>query len=167
MEKRIHRIYSADNRPTTSELVKAVEQKAYLDARTPLDTEESILLFLRSWWSRTYNRPLKDPILLSYSFEELLYEFFDKIERKKAAEEATNKESDKIEEKKEEDFNKWAEEEERRELEEQERLAREAESALNNPDSEDNEQWMEEQLRLQKEKYGEDFGEDINFNGDA
>lgn len=32
-----------------------------------------------AWWSRTYNRPLKDPLLLSYTFEELLYEYYDKI----------------------------------------------------------------------------------------
>lgn len=33
------------------------------------------------WWSKTYKRPLKDPILLSYTFEELLYEYYDKIIR--------------------------------------------------------------------------------------
>jgi hypothetical protein len=33
------------------------------------------------WWSKTYKRPLKDPILLSYTFEELLFEYYDKIIR--------------------------------------------------------------------------------------
>jgi len=33
------------------------------------------------WWSQTYKRPLKDPVLLSYTFEELLFEYYDKIIR--------------------------------------------------------------------------------------
>lgn len=33
------------------------------------------------WWSKTYKRPLKDPVLLSYTFEELLFEYYDKIIR--------------------------------------------------------------------------------------
>lgn len=91
------------------------------------------------WWSRTYNRPLRDPVLLSYTFEELLYEFYDKIERKNYEIETIAAEEDEIEEKEIENSLKWAEEQEKK----------------------DQEEWMQKQLEKGKEEYGEDFGEDI------
>jgi hypothetical protein len=36
---------------------------------------DALLRFLRFWWCRTYNRPLKDPLLMSYTADELSYEF--------------------------------------------------------------------------------------------
>jgi len=120
-------------------------------------------LFLQSWWSRTYNRPLKDPLLLSYTFEELLYEFYDKIEREKAAQEATEQETDKIEEAKEQSEQDWAEQEEKRELAE---LAKQNGSKPDPAKDKDNLKWMEDQLLAQKEILREDFGEDINLSLD-
>jgi len=122
-------------------------------------------LFLQSWWSRLYNRPLKDPLLLSYSLEELIYEFYDKIERRKAEEEQMNSEADKIEEDKEKSVLDWAEQEEQKELENMKSKA----SILEKKDpTKDpvNVAWMEEQLREAKKTLGESFGEDIEENFD-
>ena len=108
-------------------------------------------LFLKSWWSRTYNRPLKDPLLESYTLQELLYEFYDKQERKKVAEMSFEEEADKIEEEKEQENLDWIEEEERKE--------REAIEAAEKAEAE--EKWMLEQL---KKEHGDDFGEDLNLD---
>lgn len=104
-------------------------------------------LFLKSWWSKQYDRPLKDPVLESYTLYELLYEFYDKQERIIAAEEVIELETDRIEEEREQETLDWIEEEERKE--------REAKAKQEIED----EQWMVEQL---KKEYGEDFGKDID-----
>ncbi len=115
-------------------------------------------LFLKSWWSNLYNRPLKDPLLESYTLEELLYEFYDKMERQKAQEERATKEADKMEEAKEKEVLDWAEEEEKKELEELRKAA-----ASNNPVQDpENIKWMNEQLEKYKEVYGDSFGEDVD-----
>jgi len=100
------------------------------------------MLFLRHWWSEHYNRPLKDPMLDSYTLEELTYEYYDKIERHKAAEDGLEEESDRIENEALQENLTWAEEEERKEREE-----------------------MLKQLELDKAKqeYGDDYGEDIDI----
>lgn len=119
-------------------------------------------LFLKSWWSSHYNRPMKDPLLESYTFEELLYEFFDKSERQKATEENVVKEADKMEEAKEKEVLDWAEQEEKKELEEMKRAAEKMKTAPQNPTTDPkNVKWMEEQMSKYKEAYGESFGEDI------
>jgi hypothetical protein len=115
-------------------------------------------LFLKSWWSSTYNRPLKDPLLESYTLEELLYEFYDKIEREQAREERSTKEADKIEEAKEKEVLDWAEQEEKKELEEMRRQAAKTANPTQDPE---NIKWMNEQLEKAKQVHGETFGEDI------
>lgn len=123
------------------------------------------MLFMQSWWSRTYNRPLKDPILLSYSLEELLYEFYDKIERRIAEEERAESESVKIEEDKEKVVLDWAEQEEKKELEALKAKAadEEAKPKPTQDPTKDlaNVAWMEQQLKQGKEIFGESFGDDI------
>ena len=116
-------------------------------------------LFLKSWWSNTYNRPLKDPLLESYSLEELLYEFYDKMERRNAAEERVASDADKIEETKEKEVLDWAEAEEKKELEEMQRAA--SKPALDPTKDAENLKWMAEQMGKAKEQHGEMFGEDI------
>jgi hypothetical protein len=116
-------------------------------------------LFLKSWWSTTYNRPLKDPLLESYTLEELLYEFYDRMERQKAMEERTTKEADKMEEAKEKEVLDWAEAEEKKELEEMQRMA--AKPKVDPTKDPENIKWMQEQLQQGKEEQGESFGEDI------
>lgn len=126
-------------------------------------------LFLKSWWSNTYNRPLKDPILESYTLEELLYEFYDKIERRAAAEERTTEEADKMEEAKEKAVLDWAEEEEKKELEELRRAGDKRVLDLDKDPTKDpeNVKWMKEQLEQAKQEFGDSFGEDIeeSFEG--
>lgn len=125
-------------------------------------------LFLKSWWSNLYNRPLKDPLLESYTFEELLYEFFDKSERQKASEENSVKEADKIEEAKEKEVLDWAEQEEKKELEEMKRAADKMKSKVPATQDPENIKWMNEQMEKYKTAYGESFGEDIeeSFEGE-
>ncbi len=103
-----------------------------------------------------YNRPLKDPTLLSYTMEELLYEFYDRKERELALQESHEEDTDRIEERKIKENLDWAAEEEQKELE-----------ALKKKEIEepDNELWMEEQIQKEIEEgrklYGSDFGSDI------
>lgn len=110
-------------------------------------------LFLRSWWSKTYNRPLKDPMLDTYTVYELLYEYKDRVERIRAAELIVDQEADKIEDAKVDDTLAWVEEEERKE--------KEAEEAAKRAQLEKDEQWMLEELKKEK---GDDFGEDLNLD---
>ena len=112
-----------------------------------MDDENGVELFLRSWWSKTYNRPLKDPLLESYTLHELLYEYHDKAERKNASEEALEVETDKIELEEMDETLAWIEEEERKEAESQK--------------EDEDEKWMLEQL---KEEHGDDFGNDIDLD---
>ena len=79
-----------------------------------------------------------------------MYEYHDKSERKRAAEEDVDKESDKIEDERLEANLSWAEEEERREIEE---LKAKKEAEQKKKDK----AWMEEQLKKEKEKFGEDL----------
>jgi hypothetical protein len=111
-------------------------------------------LYLRSWWSKTYNRPLKDPLLNEYTILELLYEYHDKIERSRAVELSFEEEADKIEEGKLQETLDWVEEEERREREEAEAKAK----------AEADEKWMLEQL---KKEHGDDFGDDVDLDFSA
>lgn len=143
---------------TISESIKLIVAS---NARADLNNEYRLLLFLQSWWSKTYNRPLKDPLLATYTIEELIYEFYDKIEREKAAEERAQSENDKIEENKEKEALDWAEQEEKRELEEL-NSNNSDKKAIDPAKDPDNLRWMEEQIEKAKEEYGEDFGEDID-----
>jgi len=145
-------------------IVDAVKAVAAYNARADLDNEKQLTLFLQSWWSRTYNRPLKDPLLLSYTLEELLYEFYDKIERRAAEEERSESDSVKIEEDKEKAVLDWAEAEEKKELDALKTKATEEElkTALDPTEDPANVRWMEEQLAEGKKLLGDSFGEDID-----
>ena len=151
------------NRVNEFSVVDSIKAVAAYNARADLDNEKQLLLFLQSWWSRTYNRPLKDPLLQSYTLEELLYEFYDKIERRKAEEERSNLETDKIEEDKEKSVLDWAEQEEQRELEALKANSSAEESKPVQDPTKDpaNIAWMEEQISKAKAELGESFGEDI------
>jgi len=107
-------------------------------------------LFLQSWWSKHYNRPLKDPLLEKYSIFELMYEYYDKTEREMAIDENIELEADKIEEAQEAETLDWIEEEEKRDQEAAEAKQKEADD-----------KWMVDQL---KKEHGEDFGDDIDLD---
>lgn len=144
-------------------VIDSIRAIAAHNARAELTTEHQMTLFLKSWWSTTYNRPLKDPLLESYTLEELLYEFYDKMERQAAASERTTKEADKIEEDKEKEVLDWAEAEEQKELEEMQRMADGHKDPATTPE---NVKWMQEQLAKAKEVHGQSFGEDIEDSFD-
>lgn len=144
-------------------VVDAIRAIAAYNARADLTTEHQMALFLRSWWSSIYNRPLKDPLLDSYSLEELLYEFYDKMERQKAAEERVAQDADKMEAAKEKEVHDWAEAEEKKELEEMQRAADAQVKKSQDPTKDPaNVKWMEEQMAMAKKMYGDSFGEDID-----
>src|ERR1051325_2389852 len=153
-----------DGIPSDISIVDSIRLVAAKNARAELTDDKQLLLFLQNCGSRTYNRPLKDPVLLSYPLEELLYEFYDKIERRKAEEERIHSENDKIEEDKEKAVLDWAEQEEKKELD---ALKSKAAAQEKKPDSDPtkdpaNVAWMEEQLAKGKQIFGESFGEDIS-----
>ena len=161
MERRPEEEGSSSSGPITT--IEAVRRVAAHNARAPLETEELLLLFLQSWWSRTYNRPLKDPLLLSYTLEELLYEFYDRIERVKAQEESLEQDDVKIEEAKDKEASDWAERMEREEMEAEMRAEAAKAGSESDPTKDpENIAWMEEQMRVGKEVHGETFGEDID-----
>ena len=103
---------------------------------------------------------MKDPLLLSYTFEELMYEFHSVREDEKAIVERAEQETDKIEEAKEKATLDWVEQMEAEEA------AERAEDPSKDPA---NIKWMEEQLALDKKMFGEDFGKDLDldFNSDG
>lgn len=109
-----------------------------------------------SWWSEFYKRPLKDPLLLEYTTEELAYEYFNHVERRKAEEEAIQVHSDKIEEAKEQAAQSWADQMEAEDEED--------EGPLDPREDPANQAWMEEEIRKNKELLGEDFGEDLDLD---
>lgn len=116
-------------------------------------SDASTLLSLMTWWCDRYNRPMKDPLLQSYSFEELMYEYALFDERIKAVKEE-QEEADTIkEEQKNAELDKWIDEEEAKEQGSQASTPADAE-------------WMNKMLSEQKAEMGEDFGEDISLNFD-
>jgi hypothetical protein len=147
-------------------VIESIRILAKENARAELDTEDQLLLFLQSWWSRTYNRPLKDPLLMSYTLEELIYEFYDRVERRLAEEEAVNLENDRIEDDKDKVVEDWIESEEKKELEALKANASKASAPVESDPRKDAEniKWMEKQLEAAKKVHGESFGEDIEMS---
>jgi len=122
-----------------------------------------------SWWSQTYNRPLKDPILQTYTLEELIYEYNEYNERKASIEISLEQEADKIEEAKEQKAHDWADEMEKEDiLIEAAKAKAKADKAVKEQSDprEDpkNLEWMEKEIQKAKEKHGDDFGEDIKMD---
>jgi hypothetical protein len=148
---------------TVAESIRKIAAK---NARADLDSEEQLLLFLQSWWSRLYNRPLLDPLLQSYTLEQLLYEFWDRVERKAAEEERIKDVEIEHEQNKEKADLDWAEKMEQEELAQIKAKATisEEKKPLDPTKDPANIKWMEEQMKLHKEQFGASFGEDIEEN---
>jgi hypothetical protein len=121
-----------------------------------VNTEETLRARLESWWSEYYSRPLKDPILQEYTTEELVYEYHDKVERRRVELESTEQDNDKIEEDRLKSNLDWAEKEEMKELEKNQ--------SEEDVEKEEDKKWMEEQLKKEKEQFGEDYGEDVEID---
>jgi hypothetical protein len=146
-------------------LFDQIQAIAYNDARNK-DSEQYSYLYLITWFCNKYNKPRKDPILLSYSIEELAYEFFIDSEIRKADKEKEELEHDKIEEAKQNEAESWADkmEREEREAEEAKKLAKENLPTPEEPIAEiPDDAWMELELNKLKQTHGEDFGEDLNL----
>lgn len=108
------------------------------------------------WWCNRYNKPLKDPMLLSYSLEELAYEYYLFNESSAAAAERIEAEGDKIEEAKEKADQEWADQMEAEEGDE---------SAPPDPTLDPaNLEWMQQEIEKNKAELGEDFGEDLSLS---
>lgn len=99
---------------------------------------------------------------MSYTLEELLYEFYDRIERQKAADEALEQDGVKIEEDKDRAAEDWAEKMEREEREAEMRAEASKSKTVDPTTDPENVKWMEEQIQANKEIHGETFGEDID-----
>ncbi len=150
---------------STAESIRKIAAK---NARADLTNEEQLKLFLQSWWSRLYNRPLKDPLLQDNTIDELLYEFYDRVERKTAEDERADQvELDREDAKEKADLD-WAEKMEQEELAQMKAKAAASEEAAKKDPTKDPEniKWMEEQMRLAKEQFGDTFGDDVELSFD-
>jgi hypothetical protein len=147
-------------------VAESIRKIAANNARANLDDEEQLKLFLQSWWSRTYNRPLKDPLLETYTLEELLYEFYDRVERRAAEEERIKTVEIEQEEQKDKTDLDWADKMEQEELDQMKAKAATEEVKKTEDPTKDPEniKWMEEQMKIHKQQFGETFGEDIDAN---
>jgi hypothetical protein len=113
---------------------------------------------------------LKDPILLSYTTEELLYEYYDRTERDMADSVRSEEEADRIDDGKVQETLDWAEQEEKRDLEALAKkqsadptIVTEPEDPMSDPA---NKEWVDKQIAEAKELLGDSFGEDINESFD-
>lgn len=111
---------------------KGLEGKEYL-------TYDELLFQLRRWWCQYYKRPYKDPLLDSYTIEELLFEYFDITKSREDTEQ-------KVSEQVEAQDRDWAEEEARREEEEAARQAEAEKSQV--PAEPENDTIVEEAVGL-------------------
>jgi len=103
---------------------------------------------------------MKDPILFSYTLEELAYEYFDHLERKKAEDERIQKDADKIEEDKQKAAEAWADEMERQEEEKPTSNSEKIDPSQDPASIE----WMNKMIEENKKEFGDSFGDDISMN---
>jgi hypothetical protein len=144
-------------------LFDQIHEIARRDARS-LTGEKNIRIFLMSWWSNKFNRPMKDPVLLSYSLEELAYEYYLNIENEKARQERIELENDKIEEAKEQEDQSWADAEEQAELERKAKELAQKQVPIDPSKDPANIAWMEAEIEKAKKEHGQDFGEDVSLD---
>ena len=97
---------------------------------------------------------MKDPVLLSYSVEELMYEYMSLSAFETAKEDKIEQDHDKIEQENWDAAEAWADEMEAED------------SGKPKEFSEEDKTWMDEQIRLDREEFGDDFGNDVNLNFD-
>ena len=133
---------------------------AHSHARTTIG-EAAIFRRLSVWWCEHYNRPLKDPILQSYTLEDLIYEFYLFKEHKIHQKELDNDAADKIEEEKLKLDEAWADMMEAEDSEDNEK-APPKEKPYDPLADPKNIEWMEQQLEEAKLFFDDEtIGEDI------
>lgn len=104
---------------------------------------------------------MKDPVLLSYTAEELMYEYLDHTERAEYAKSISTDSEEAAEEGKFDEAMKWAEEEEAKDKALQEQQLTKQSIDKSSDLTPEDVKWMEEQLANEKKELGEDFGEDF------
>jgi len=113
-----------------------------------------------NWWSIHYNRPLKDPLLQTYTLEELAYEYYMVKQARLAHDEQAKADTDRIEENKIQAELDWADA-----MEKEERLEEESASASEEPYNPivdpNNIEWMEKHMELEEEEEGGDLSIDF------
>lgn len=105
---------------------------------------------------------MKDPLLLEYTPEELMYEYLDHTSRAEFVEEKQKEEQEALENDKLDEAMRWAEEEEAKDRAAQQALETKQETPTDL--TPEDVKWMEEQLIKEKAEFGDDFGE--NFSGE-
>jgi hypothetical protein len=99
--------------------INEIENLVKFQLRRPLVEEEAVSLWLQVWWSKKYERPLKDPLLLEYTLEELMYEFFVSQEYEVVQKEKEDEKQAKIDKEKYDQGLAWAEEMEKQAMQSQ------------------------------------------------
>jgi len=127
-----------------------------------MTNQDALLFRMQAWWSSYYSRPLKDPILQSYTLEELLYEYYDKIERSKVAEENKIIEEENQETECLQDNLDWAEQEEMKELANNNNIKQKLNETITKTKTD--EEWMRERIIEEEKAQDSSFGEDINLD---
>lgn len=122
--------------------------------------ENSIYRQLSFWWCKKYNRPFRDPLLQSYTLEDLIYEYYMVTEAEEYKRELEEQEADKIEEAKIKADEDWAD---AMEAEEEEVEEPTQPNPLEDPK---NKEWVEKEIEKSKLFFGDDFGDDINMTFD-
>lgn len=67
-------IYSEDS--LVEKLITQCQNHANKIKKAETKTVEDLIEYLRFWWSQHYNRPMKEPLLYTYTIQELLLEFY-------------------------------------------------------------------------------------------
>jgi hypothetical protein len=75
-ESRKYQRAEYNSRLLSLELIDSIKQ--LIDGSTDkVNSYDELLFKLKRWWCHQYNRPYKDPLLDSYTFEELYFEYYD------------------------------------------------------------------------------------------
>lgn len=106
---------------------------------------------MSGWWSSRYSRPIKDPLLQTYTLEELLYEYFLHTEKDVVDAEQIENAKGKEEDDKLDAEEAWADQ-----MEAEFEAELEAERKKT-----EQEEWMKKQLEEESQEFKEDLS--INF----
>lgn len=126
------------------------------------ETRNGVSLFFINWWSEHYQKPFKDPTLMEYTLEELMYEYYYKYEKQEFAK-RRREEDDKIEEdRKWEADQAWAD---KLEAEEEAAAQKNEQKPVDPVVDPQNVEWMQKQIELDKQQNPDStFGDDISMS---
>ena len=152
--------YSSTN--ASLDLFDSIRQLAESRVHNKYVTYDELLSQMRRWWCQYYKRPYKDPLLDTYTFEELAFEYFDLtyVEPKDAA-----LDKNKVSAEVEAEDRAWAD----AEAEAEESLANEKVAAFADESAEEKSDIMEEAVGLSDEQWAAkyDSSEDVKINPTA